>query len=891
MTERRWLDASEAWLRLLLRLYPPDFRDEMGVAVVEAYRDRCRVALQRGGRIALLRVWVAALGDSVRNGPGERVRPAVKWRRTGNWGRDMELVIRRLMRAPTFVATLVGTLAVGMGAFAVVFTVVHKVLLEPLPYERADDLYFAWRDYTAFFDLDRGWLGGTDVAALNEAGGVIEGAAGLLRTQPTLTSGAAADPRETPVMVTTPNLFDLLGTRAALGRLFTPEEAGPGRAPLIVLTHPLWQQLGGDTEILGSEVRLNDEAFRVIGVLPRNFGFVRNASLGPPQPADAYITFDENLDETNPGAGSYAGLIRAREGASPEQVRDAVAAVARMVDERDFESRGMRLYPVSLREDLVAGVRPALQVLGFAGLFLVLVLMVNLATLLLARATQREKEFAVSRALGANPSAVVRATLLEGGLLGLLGGAAGALVAVWGTRMLVSLAPTDLPRREFIAVDWQIALAVSAIGALLGLLAATLPALWASRANLALLLGNTAVRGGGGHGRMRRGMVIVQIALSLVLLSAGGLVVRSFERLLRVDPGFTPENVFTVRIPVPGQRYPVGEERLGLHDRVSEALSGIPGVSAVSAAAALPLSADANQTTVRIAGAPGNTGDEDRDAPLVDYIGVRGGYFELMGMRMLAGRGFETSRPADVREAVMDHVLAEHFFPGADPLGARIPFGEDTLMVVGVVAQPRLYDVYEDGRPQLFIRAEDWGYATLSWTLRSDRPEGALLPEIRAALRRVDPNLALADARPMTEVIANSLSEQRISAVLIGGFALGALLLAAMGLFGVVSAAVTRRRHELAVRMAVGADHGGMLRLVLRDGATLVLLGMLVGVPATYLAGRAISGILVGVSPSDPLTLASVALGLGSVALLACYIPARRVLRIEPAVSLLSDTT
>jgi putative ABC transport system permease protein len=882
---------AEWWLRLLVRLYPADFREELGASVVEAYRDRCRTAYRRGGVVSVAKVCVRALVDSVRNGPGERVRPAVQWRRSGNWGRDMELVIRRLIRAPVFVATMVGTLAVGLGAFAVVATVVHKVLIAPLPYERPGDLYYVWRDYRAFFDLDRGWLGGTDVAELQNAGGVIEDAAALQRQRSTLTAGAGIDPMEVDIMTTTPNLFEVLGMRPELGRVFAREETGPGRAPLIVLTHGLWQRLGGNAAVVGSQVRLNDTPFTVIGVMPKSFGFVQNASLGPPRRADAYVAMDVNLAETDPNAGSYSGLIRVRPGTSPDVVRDAVSGVARTVDERDFGSGGLKLYPTGLQEDLVAGVRPALLVVGLAGVFLILVLMVNLATLLLTRATEREKEFAVSRALGANQWAVVRASLLEGGALGMLGGAVGAGAAVWGTRLLVAVAPADLPRREFIALDWTIAAFVIGLGAVLGLVAATVPAIWAARANLAMLLGNAAVRGGGGgQGRMRRGMVIVQIALSLVLLSTGGLVVRSFEKLLRAEPGFDPTNVLTLRVPVSPQRYPELLDAIALHDRLRVALAAVPGVTHVSAASALPLSANASQTTIRIPGAPGNTGDEERDAPLVDYIGIRAGYFDAIGTRILAGREFEAGRRDDVREAIIDRTLADHFFPNGNALGATIPFGDNSLTVVGITDHVRLYDVHTDGRPQLYVRAEDGGSYTLSWVVRSTRPPTALAAEVRAAIHGVDRQLALADVVPMTALIGRSLSQQRVSAVLIGGFALGALLLAAMGLYGVISSAVTRRRHELAVRIALGADHGRVLRLVLGDGGRLILWGVLIGVPGTWLAGRAISSALVGISATDPLTLASVAFGLGLVALAACYVPARRVLEIEPASSLRTDS-
>jgi putative ABC transport system permease protein len=889
MNGERLITASERWFRLLLRLYPPDFRDDMGEGLVEAYRDRARETLQRRGLFGLALLWVRAFTDSWRNGPGERTRPAVSWRRNGDWGRDAELATRRLLRAPAFVIAIVGTLTVGLGTFAVVYTVVHKILIERMPYKNPDDLYFVWRDYRAYFDLDRGWLGGTDVAELQKTGGVIEDGVGLLRQLMTFSGREGTDPTEIAVMVTSPNLFDVLGVQPALGRGFARNEVGPNRPPVIVLTRGLWTRLGGDPSIVGSTVRLNGQPHTVIGVMPPQFGFVRNASLGPPQRADAYVTFAINLAETNPNAGSYAGLIRARHGSSPQQVAAAVAGVGRTIDARDFKSRGLKLYAVGLKSDLVSRVKPALLVLGFAGLFLVLVLMVNLASVLLSRAAQREHEFAVSRALGANGLAVVRAMMFEGALLGLIGGLAAALAAIWGTRTLVALAPMDLPRREAIGVDWQIGAVVVGIGLMLGLVAAAVPATWAARSRLSSLLASSAVRGGGGNGRLRRSMVVAQVALSLVLLTTGGLVVRSFERLLRADPGFRPEGILTMRVPMPSQFVPEPAQVVALQERVERALAAIPGVTGVSATSSLPLTASASQNTITIPGSPGITGNKDKDTPLVDYMGIRARYVDVMGLRLVAGRAFEEARREGVREALIDRQLASQFFPTGDPLGAKIPWGRDQegraqfLTIVGVVEQARLYDVHEDGRPQLYLRSEDFGYRSLSFVVRTGRDPDSLVPEVRGVIRQIDSRIALADVKPMADIVGDSMRQQRMSAVLIAGFALGALILAAMGLFGIISGFVTRRRHELAVRLALGADHHRLLRLVLSEGVLLVGLGVLIGVPGIYAAAGLIRGVLVGVSPTDPVTLLTVVAGLALVTIVTCYVPARRVLRIEPA--------
>ena len=888
MSASRQLDRSERWFRLLLRFYPADFREEMGDALVEAYRDRCRFAREHGGAFAVSFVWIRAFFDFLTNGVAERLRPAIAWRRSGSWGRDMEGVLRRLTRAPVFTLAVVGTLTVGLGAFATVFTVVQKVLLEPLPYERPDDLYWAWRDYSAIFDLERGWLAGTDVVAFDTAGGPIAGAVGVQRSRVTLTSVEGADPAEIAVMYSTDNLFRILGVGPVLGRGFAPGESGADRPGVVVLGYDLWRsRFGADSGILGRDIRLDEEQVTVIGVMGPEFHFARHSSLGPPETADAYATYTEDLATTNPNSGSYAGLIRGKPGVSPEAVQDAIAATGRHLDERDFSGRGLRWYAVPAKADLVSDVRPALIVLGLAGGFLVLVLAVNLATLLLARAAQREREFAISRALGANPVALAGATVFEGGVLGLLGAIGGALAAAWGVKVLVALAPLQLPRRDAIELDAGITGIVLVTGALLGLLAGALPAAWVTRSSLTTLLSKAAVRGGGGtSGWMRRGLVVVQVALSLILLSTGGLVVKSFEHLLQSEPGFVPDGVLTLRIPMSGDRYSEDEQVLAMHQRLHDALLALPGVRAVGATTSLPLTGNVGQRSIILPGAPGNTGQDEHDKPLIDFAVIRPSLLTTLSIPILEGRDLVPSTDTTTKEVLVDRTLAAEFYPNGSAVGHTLVTGGDTAVIVGVVEHARQYELHEDGRPQVFARTQDYTAATLSWAIHTTRDPASLVPEVRAAVWRLDPELALSEVRPMDRIVAESLRQQRLSATLIGGFSLGALLLAAMGLFGVVSGAVARRRHELAVRMALGAPHRRVLRLVLREGALLIGLGILIAVPALLLTGQALRATLVGVSPFDPVTLLAVVVGLALVTLAACYVPARRVTGIEPASAL-----
>jgi putative ABC transport system permease protein len=864
------MSASERLFRLLLRLYPADFRDEFGEGLIETYLDRlCEESAAA--------VWFAALRDSIRNGLGERVRPAVAWRRAGDWGRDMEMVGRRLRQKPIFVVAVLATLTVGLGTVAVVYTAVDKILLEPLPYKNANDLYMIWSKVGTLPHL---MISGPSIAELQKAGGVIEGASGIRMTSANLLGDGRTDPIRLPAMIVSANLFDLLGVRPALGRTFRADEEGSNGKHVVVVSDGLWKRLGADPGIVGTELTLSSTVFTVIGVMPPEFAFNGSSSRLKPE---VYIPFDVDLVTLNPKNDGHFGIIRARHGTSPEDLRQAVEAVGRFVDERDLK-QGRALFPIGLQTEMVEEVRPALVALSFAAVFLVLVLTVNLASLLLARAAEREREFAVSRALGASGPAVVRAMLLEGGLLGLFSGMTGTVAGIWGTRLLVALGPIDLPRREAIAVDSTVGLVVTGVGLLLGLSAAAVPATWAARVSLASLISGIAVRGSASSGRMRRGLIIVQVALSLVLLSAGGLVVRSFQQLLVADPGFRPKGVLTFQLAVGSSSlFPKEVDVNEYQDRVEAALQALPGVTAVGAANQLPLSGGGNAPAIEFPGAPGNTGDRKRDSFAVGLLFIRPGYINAIGMRLLEGRDFEPARHEGMREAIIDAHLAKQFFPNSSPLGATLRSNGQLMTIVGVVDQARLYDLHtDDNLRQLYVRAEDFSARPSFYALRTDGDPRSLIPEVRTALRQIDRRVPISDIRTMDEIVAERRSRERLSAVLISGLALGALLLVSMGLFGMISGSVARRRGELAVRMALGATHGRVIRLVVSEGSRLISLGLLIGIPGIYMAGEALQGVLVGVSPYDTLTISAVVAGLVAVSLLTCYVAARRVTRIAP---------
>ena len=477
------VSLSVRWFRRLLWLYPADFRDVMGDAIVAAYHERLIEARRRYGLGGVVTVCVRAFLDAIVNGPAEHLRPATLWRRAGNWSRDVETARRRLARQPLFVGATVATLTIGLGAFAVVYTAVDKILIEPLPYRAPEQLYWVWRDQSAASGPSRDWLSGPDADELQRAGGAIADVAGMQLFSPTLSATRDGEPMQIRLLTTTPNLFDVLGVKPALGRTFTRQEINVDR---VVLSHATWTRLGADPAIVGRDVWMSGSPYIVIGVMPSDYRFVRHSTIGVPLEPDVYVPTRNQLAKLNPNP-SYGTLIRVAPGTSRERTMATVTAAGRAANERLRPNRPYQMFAVGLHADLIAPVKPALLALGIAGAFLLIVLTVNLASLLLARAAARERELAVSRAVGANGMAIARAMLTEGVFLGLAGGVTGAIAGLWGTRLLATLAPTTLPRLETLALDGGVAAIVVATGVLLGLLAAMAPALWATRVSLGSL--------------------------------------------------------------------------------------------------------------------------------------------------------------------------------------------------------------------------------------------------------------------------------------------------------------------------------------------------------------------------------------------------------------------
>ena len=884
--------TTELWIRALLVLYPPEFREGYEGALLETFREQWAATpvLRRPA------VWMRTTAGLVRGAVAERTRGGRRQRRgdgMGRWRMELGLAARRLLRAPGFAVVSMGTLALAVGAFGAVFAVVSGVLLREMPYPEPDELTWVWRDYWG--DFPRGWVSGLDVSLLREHDDVFVGVAGLRTGRANLATGDGTGARDVALILGSPGYLRLLGVDPMLGPGFrgTPEDGAFGDLlDEVVLHHDLWQRAwGGDPAIVGRTVRLDGEPFRVVGVMPPWFDFRMSSSLGDPVPADAYVTHRVDLAAQEVYDGSFAGLARVRPGTSEAEVEAALGQVAGVLD-ADFRNRGLRLWTTRVRDDLVAGFRgPLLSVLGAAA-FLLLILAGNLATLFLARAGEQMRSAAVRTALGAGRPALLRAAVSEPILVGLGGLVGGTLLALLGTDLLADALRDTLPRAAEIGFDARVWAGVAGAVVVAGLLSTVGPvARWLSVDPARGMAEGGRSGASGAAERAREGLVVAQVALALTLLVGTGLLVKSVQELLAEDPGFEVSNALTFRVGIQGTDYADDTVAFQTQEALRRDFESLPGVVSAGYGNALPLSQETNQLQVHF---PDFVAPDPEDSrQMVDLFVVSPGYVESMGMRLLAGRSFEPGdETAGGGVALIDDVLARRFFPDGPAVGGRLVIrGSDTLTVAGVVDQPRLYSVREDDRAQVFLPATP-GIRTdthFVLALEEGRSPGALAEPVRRSVEDLDPDLAISDVASARELVRRSLVPERLNMRLALIFAVAAMVLAGLGLYGVVSGMVLRRRREIGLRMAMGADGGRVVRRVLGRGLRLVALGAVVGAVLSWAVGRWIASLLFGVSPLDPATLVGSALMLGTVAVVASWLPARRAVRIPPSEALRAD--
>ena len=800
---------------------------------------------------------------------------------------NLRYTIRALRKSPGFTAVAAITLALGIGANTAIFSVVNAVLLRPLPYEDDSRLvvilnqgrnpvapanFIDWRTQSQSFSQ----MGAAEYWTPNLTG--------------------TDNPEKLWALHVTPDIFPMMGVQPLLGRMFLPEEQEAGKEHEVVLSYSLWQShFAGNPEIIGRAVALSGENYTVVGVMPREFKFApfwaTKAQLWAPLALGSRLT--------DRGGSSLRVFARLKPGVTLEQAQAEMAGITGRL-EREFPGTNQDMQVVSLREKVVGNIRPALLVLLGAVGFVLLIACANVSHMLLARAAARREEIALRTALGAGRWDVFRQLLTESLTLALMGGSAGLLLAVWGVRVLLAISPSAIPRVETVGVDGFVLLFALAISLLTGLAFGMAPAWRATAVNLsdALKEGKRGSSEGLHRNRLRGLLVGSEFALAVVLLAGAGLMVRTFLALQNVDAGFDPHGVLSMVVGVAGTEQASGGHTGNFYQEVLQKVAAVPGVQSVSGINHLPLAGDEWGFPFHIEGRPPEPPGKDLVAT---YRAVFPGYFRTMRIPILHGRDVtdaDNLRAPGV--VVINDYLARRYWPGEDAIGKRITFDDPAknpswLTVVGVTKntargnwtsppEEEVFLPYLQNRAYLDAPSPPFAYLTL--VVRTGLDPVALAPAIRGAIHSLDANIPLSEIQTMDHVVAEATGQSRFYLILMGAFATVALVLAGVGIYGVMSYSVSRRTHEIGVRMALGAQGRDVLRLVVFQGIIQALAGVTVGLVGALALSRLMGGLLYGTQPTDPATFAAVVVVLSGVAIAASYIPARRAAKVDPMVAL-----
>ena len=799
--------------------------------------------------------------------------------------KDIRFALRGLLKHPGFTAIAVVTLALGIGGSTSIFTVVDAALLRGLPYKQSDRLFHLWEKtpQEKFSKREFSYPDYQDYQQNN----VFEGLAAYTGGR-VLLSGMG-DPESVPGPRVSANFFQVLGVDPIIGRTFQTGEDVPGAAKAAVLTYGFWQRkFGGDASALGRTLNINGESYTIIGVLPANFQFAMRA-------ADLFIAYQPNQAQlTRRGLHGTNLIGRLKAGVDPAQAQSELSVIASRIEQQHNESHAattVRMVP--LQEEAVGNVRPILLVLLAAVGFVLLIACANVASLLLTRSLARQKEVAIRSALGASRWRVVRQLLTESVLLSLVGGAAGLMIAYWGVPALVSSLPQSqlnaMPFLKTLRLDSGILTFSLALSFLTGLIFGLAPALQSSRLDLNEVLkeGGRNASAGAGH-RLRSAMVVTEIALAVVLLVGAGLMMKSLLRLLQENVGFKTENLLTMGVILPPAKYTQPNQLINFNDQLQERMQSLPGVTAAGTIDILPVNAG-NTTRFNIDGDPVPPPGKETEA---NVRVVSDTYFQTLGVPLLAGRMFdEHDTPGNPGVVIIGKTIADRMFAGRDPVGKHLRYTSAQAppdLIVGVVGDVKITGLDEAVRPVLYYPYRQNSSPFVSLVTRTGSDPSALAGSIRNEIRNLEPDAAILNVRTMDEMISQTPASfmRRFPALLISIFAGVALLLASIGIYGVVSYSVSQQTHYIGVRMALGASPADILKMVLKQGLFLALLGVGIGVLAALGLMRLLSTLLFQVSTSDFTTFAIVTSALFGVALLACYLPARRATKVDPLVAL-----
>lgn len=799
---------------------------------------------------------------------------------------DARLAVRGLVRGPGFAAVAVLTLALGMGATSAIYSVAKPVLFSPLPYREPDRLVMVWEREASGADSNTGFATFADV---RRDAGTLESIAAMGGWSVTVTGDGR--PERLLGQRVSADFFRVLGVVPALGRDFDREEDSPTGPAVVMLGHALWQRrYGGDPSIIGRAVTLSGDTYEVVGVLPATF----ESLLAPEAQVWRPLRYEVSQSWACRTCRHLRAVARLALGASlaeADQELDALSARYVAAHPTEYEAAGMRLEP--LREQVVKQARPALRlVLGAAALVL-LIACANVANLLFARASRRASEFAVRNALGAGRWRIARQMLIESVVLGLAGGAAGLVVALWSVRTLVGFAPPELPRLSAVGVDGGVLFFTGLVAVGSGLFFGMLPAVVAGRTDVLRRMGaGQRVAGTRRRRALRAGLVVSEVALAIALAAGAGLLVRSLEHLFAVDAGFDPANLLTMEVQASGPEYDDNAALWSMQARLVEAVDAVPGVESAALVSQLPLGGNFDRWGVRIEEKPL---ENPAQAPGADRYSVTPGYIATMHIPVLRGRAFAPADRADAVPVVLiNEAFAKRSWPGEDPLGQRVHLGAEDApwrTIVGVVGDVHHTGLDDPPGPQIYMPTAQspWPDGIVALVVRSSGASRALVAPVRQAVWSVDRNLAISRVLPAPELLHASAARRAFALRIFTAFAVVALLLAGAGIFGVLSGAVAERTREIGVRTALGATRGNVLGLVIGQGMRIAGLGVVLGIALALGAARLLRGLLFGVSSDDPVTLVAVSGILALVALAACAVPAFRAARTDPVRTLRAD--